>query len=100
MNFYETMVKRLSKKKADRIARNVRILLRFAVTDPYYKISAINHPDYCNAFGIMQGIAYSLGYETAGITNRPEAPGFWFQQILDEELEKISPKILQVISDT
>ncbi len=79
-SFYDVMVKRLSKKKADKIEKTIRDLLKHRNSEG----GSIWNPDYCNAFGIMQGVAYSLGYVSAAITTRADQPGYWFDQILKE----------------
>jgi hypothetical protein len=32
----------------------------------------------------MQGVAYALGYKWCAITNNEDAPGFWFDRLIDE----------------
>jgi hypothetical protein len=78
--FYDVMVSRLSKKKADKIENTIRQLLKNR--DGHG--GDIWNADYANAFGIMQGVAYALGYTSAAITTREDQPGYWFDQILKE----------------
>jgi hypothetical protein len=80
--FYKTMVRRLSKKKADKISKCVADLLKCRI-EPH-----INDPDYCNAFGIMQGVAYALGYSSSCVTTDPTMPGYWFDTVINEVRKK------------
>jgi len=76
-DFYNVMVARLSKKKADRITGVVKTLLTCYVQSSN-KHLGINQADYANAFGIVQGVAYSLGYESAASTTDVTKPGYFF----------------------
>lgn len=78
------MLKRFGKRKSQKIASTVVDLISSAVRDPSYDITGINHADYSNAFGIVQGVSYVLGYASAGITNREDQPGFWLSVIIEE----------------
>ena len=56
-NFHDTMLKKLGKRKTRRITEQVTDLLRSWVNlDPNGDM--IWAADYCNAFGVMQGVAY------------------------------------------
>lgn len=83
MNFQETMLKKLGKRKTEKITKAIKDNLK-----GYVKADAdskhINHADYCNAFGIMQGVAYALGYDYCAITNQEHMPGFWFDKLIRE----------------
>lgn len=76
--FYDVMVNRLSKKKADKVEKTIRNLLK----DRNSQGGDIWNPDYCNAFGIMQGVAYSLGFNASNPS--PGQPRHWFDQIVKE----------------
>ena len=82
-DFKATFIKRLSQKKWDDFEKAMRTLLKDAVAE--YKgdkrqimdnaylygtpviLPHVNDSDYCNAFGILQGVAYyGLGYKCLG----------------------------------
>lgn len=78
--FYDVMVKRLSKKRADEITKVIRQLLKNR-NSAVVRSDLVN-PDYCNAFGIMQGVAYSLGFNASN--SAPGQPRRWFDDMLKE----------------
>lgn len=78
--FYDVMVKRLSKKRADEITKVIRQLLKNR-NSAVVRSDLVN-PDYCNAFGIMQGVAYSLGFNASN--SNAGQPRRWFDDMLKE----------------
>jgi hypothetical protein len=78
--FYDVMVKRLSKKRADEITKVIRQLLKNR-NSAVVRSDLVN-PDYCNAFGIMQGVAYSLGFNA--MNSNAGQPRRWFDDMLKE----------------
>jgi hypothetical protein len=84
MNFHETMLKKLGKRKTEKITKAVKDYLTMWMKSDTDNNMGINHADYCNAFGIMQGVAYALGYEHAAITTKEDMPGFWFDKLIEE----------------
>lgn len=78
--FYDVMVKRLSKKRADEIETVIRQLLKNR-NSAVVRSDLVN-PDYCNAFGIMQGVAYSLGFNA--MNSAAGQPRRWFDDMLKE----------------
>ncbi len=79
-SFYDVMVKRLSKKKADQIEKVIRQLLKNR-NSAVVRSDLVN-PDYCNAFGIMQGVAYTLGFNA--MNSATGQPRRWFDDIAKE----------------
>jgi hypothetical protein len=79
-SFYDVMVKCLSKKKADEIEKVIRQLLKNR-NSAVVRSDLVN-PDYCNAFGIMQGVAYTLGFNAMNSHNGQ--PRRWFDDIAKE----------------
>jgi hypothetical protein len=44
----------------------------------------VNDPDYCQAFGILQGLYLSKNIKGAGACNDPNSPRYWLDQLEDE----------------
>lgn len=84
MNFYNTMLEKFGKKKTAKIVKAIKDCLGSYVASESKDGMEINHPEYCNAFGIMQGVAYALGYEYCAITSKENMPGLWFAELIDE----------------
>ena len=98
-DFKATFIKRLSQKKWDDFEKAMRTLLKDAVAE--YKgdkrqiidnaylyggkpviLPHVNDSDYCNAFGILQGVAYyGLGYKCLGADNVEGTPKNWIREL-------------------
>lgn len=46
----------------------------------------INDPDYCNAFGILQGLYLTKGYTSGGACNDEYSPRYWFEELENKYL--------------
>lgn len=77
MTFHDVMVKRLSKKRADQIESSIRGVLRGRIDN-----GDVWNADYCQAFGILQGVAYALGFCCSNPA--PGQPIHWFNKIVEE----------------
>lgn len=88
--FYDKMLKRFGKKKTEEITQLVLSLLTWAVRDKSWNF---NHPDYANAFGVLQGVSIVLGYEDIGSDNVKTSPKYWFNQILEEAKVLVEPLV-------
>ena len=84
MNFQETMLKKLGQRKTKRIIKAIEDCLKLWMDIDRNNVEGIHNDEYCNAFGIMQGVAYALGYEYAAITTKEDMPGFWFDQLINK----------------
>lgn len=99
-DFKTLFIKRLSQKKWDEFEKVVRKMMTDAVSE--YKGSRrcildmipgctatirpnVNDSDYCQAFGIVQGVAYyALGYKWMGADNEAGTPKNWIRTIEEE----------------
>jgi hypothetical protein len=98
-DFKSVFIKKLSQKKWDAFEKTVRSLIKDSVA--HYKTNrniieckdinlntirpSINDPDYCHAFGIVQGICYyALGYKYMGYDNEDGSPKKWFRDLETE----------------
>lgn len=96
--FHQILVKRLGRAKTTRIEDTIRKMLEMSVKiwknqdnsqAPYVNAlskiinPSVNNADYCNAFGIMQGVAYALSYKSCG-PSTSEYPRGWFEDIAKE----------------
>jgi len=79
--FYDRMLKKFGRKKTEEITRLILSLLRWTARDKSWNC---NHPDYANAFGVLQGVSIALGYEDVGANNVKTSPRYWFDQVLEE----------------
>ena len=100
-DFKTVFIKKLSQKKWDNFEKTIRMLMKDSVAD--YKSNrnvikwgdgpnnfntirpSVNDSDYCQAFGMVQGVCYyCLGYDFLGYDNEEGSPKKWIRDLEKE----------------
>ena len=103
-DFKTVFIKKLSQKKWNDFERTIRMFMKDSVSD-YQKDRnviewgdgtnntirpSVNNADYCQAFGMVQGVCYyCLGYNFLGCDNEEGSPKKWIRD-LEAEYGKIA----------
>lgn len=75
MNFNEKLIRTYGRDRAKQIEKLVGRLLEWAAE--HQAEDGLNAPDYCQAYGIIQGMSIVLGYDSMGAINNIDSPSFW-----------------------